>query len=212
MSSPARTWGTVGALAVALAAVTTAVARHWAPLVALDAAAVVAARAALVGHAVLVLVTIAVTDLGSPVTVDAITAVVVVGLLLRRHVRTALYLLLVRLVALGAETALKVGLARPRPDVAPLTTASGFSFPSGHTTGTTALCLSLLVVAVPVLHGLRRGVVVAVGALFPLAVAASRVLLGVHYPSDVAGGLLTGALAALVLTALLPARTKGDAP
>ena len=146
---------------------------------------------------------IAVTDVGSPVAVDVFTAVAVVVLLLRHRLREAVYLVLVRLVALGVETALKNALARPRPDVHPLTTAAGFSFPSGHTTGTTALCVSLLVVLLPVLHRRGRAVAVVAAVALSVAVAASRVLLGVHFPSDVIGGLLAGSLVALTAAALL---------
>jgi undecaprenyl-diphosphatase len=87
-----------------------------------------------------------------------------------------------------------------------LTTAAGFSFPSGHATGTTALCVSLLVLLVPVLHRQGRAVAVAAAVLVSIAVAASRVLLGVHYPSDVAGGLLLGALVAVLLAVMLLSR------
>jgi undecaprenyl-diphosphatase len=199
------TWACIGALAATLAVLTCAVEVGWGPLVAADVRIVLVARTAVAAHASAVVAAIAVTDVGSPVAVDGFTAVAVVVLLLRRRLRDASYVLLVRLVALGAENALKLGLARPRPDVvAPLTTAAGFSFPSGHTTGTTALCASLLVLLVPVLHRRGRAVAVAVAVLMSIAVAASRVLLGVHYPSDVAGGLLTGTLVAVLLAVVLP--------
>jgi membrane-associated phospholipid phosphatase len=202
-SSRPVTWAIVAVLAVALAMVTGAVAAGWAPLEAVDARVVLAADTAMAVRAGAVAATIAVTDVGSPVAVDVFTAVAVVVLLLRRRARDAAYVLLVRLVALGVETALKNGLARPRPDVHPLTTASGFSFPSGHTTGTTALCVSLLVVLYPVLSRRSRAVAVVAAAALSLAVAASRVLLGVHFPSDVVGGLLAGSLVALTAAALL---------
>jgi undecaprenyl-diphosphatase len=202
-------WAVTGALAVSLAVLTCAVGVGWGPLIAVDVRIVLAARAAVAAHAAVVAPAIAVTDAGSPVAVDVVTAVAVVVLLLRRRLGDSSYVLLVRLVALGAETALKHGLARPRPDVVPLTTAAGFSFPSGHATGTTALCASLLVLLVPVLDRQGRAVVVAAAVLVSVAVAASRVLLGVHYPSDVAGGLLLGALVA-VLLAVVPLGRHAD--
>lgn len=198
------TWGIIAALAVALAILTGAVAAGWAPLEAADARVVLAGGAAMAARPGAVTVAIAVTNVGSPVAVDVFTAVAVVVLLLRRRTRDAAYVAVVRVAALGVETALKNAVARPRPDlVPPLTTASGFSFPSGHTTGTTALCVSLLVVLFPVLHRRGRAVAVVGAVALSVAVAASRVLLGVHYPSDVIGGLLAGSLVALMAAALL---------
>jgi undecaprenyl-diphosphatase len=203
------TWAIIAVLAVALAILTGVVAAGWAPLEAADARVVLAADAAMAARAGAVAVVIAVTDVGSPVAVNVFTAVAVVVLLLHHRRREAVYLVLVRLVALGVETALKNALARPRPDVAPLTTAAGFSFPSGHTTGTTALCVSLLVVLYPVLRRRVRAVAVVAAGALSVAVAASRVLLGVHYPSDVVGGLLAGSVVALTAAALLlPSRPE----
>jgi membrane-associated phospholipid phosphatase len=198
-------WAGVCALAAALALLTGMVAAGWAPLVGADVWTILAAHTAVHGRTGAVAALVAVTDLGSPVTVTVLTAVVSAVLLLRRHSREAAYLVIVRVVALGGETALKHLLARPRPDLVPwLTTAEGFSFPSGHTTGTTALCVSLLVVVVPCLQRRGRAVAVVAAVLVSLAVAMSRVLLGVHYPSDVVGGLLAGALAAVLLAVVLP--------
>jgi len=208
-TSRPMTWAIIAVLAVALAILTGVVAAGWAPLEAADARVVLAADAAMAARADAVAIVIAVTDVGSPVAVNVFTAVAVVVLLLRHRRREAVYLVLVRLVALGVETALKNALARPRPDVAPLTTAAGFSFPSGHTTGTTALCVSLLVVLYPVLRRRGRAVAVVAAVALSVAVAASRVLLGVHYPSDVVGGLLAGSVVALTAAALLlPSRPE----
>jgi membrane-associated phospholipid phosphatase len=204
-ASPQPNWAGVCALAAALALLTGMVAAGWAPLVGADVQTILAAHTAVHGRTGAVTALVAVTDLGSPVTVTVLTAVVSAVLLLRRHSREAAYLVIVRVVALGGETALKHVLARPRPDLVPwLTTAEGFSFPSGHTTGTTALCVSLLVVVVPCLQRRGRAVAVVAAVLVSLAVAMSRVLLGVHYPSDVVGGLLAGALAAVLLAVVLP--------
>lgn len=75
--------------------------------------------------------------------------------------------------------------------VAPL---DRYSFPSGHTLH--AVCFTALIyIPLPAL-GL---------ALFPftLSIMASRVILGLHYPSDVAAGALIGILLALLAHHLL---------
>ncbi len=100
-------------------------------------------------------------------------------------------------VALGLYLALKRWTRRPRPFaadarirawVAPL---DEFSFPSGHTLH--AVAFSTVAVAhYPVLGWVL--------APFAALVAASRVVLGLHYPSDVlAASMIGAALAALSL-------------
>ncbi|MBD7918181.1 phosphatase PAP2 family protein [Cellulomonas sp. Sa3CUA2] len=70
--------------------------------------------------------------------------------------------------------------------------APGWSFPSGHAANTTVVAVALTVLVRPLLGPVGRVLVpVAAGALVVLT-AADRVLLGVHYPSDVLAGILLG--------------------
>jgi membrane-associated phospholipid phosphatase len=73
------------------------------------------------------------------------------------------------------------GRVRPALWVSPAPEQS-FSFPSGHTMGSMALAT---VVAVLAWRTRWRWPAVVAGAVFVLAVSASRLYLGVHYPSDV---------------------------
>jgi len=90
--------------------------------------------------------------------------------------------------------ALKTTLGRPRPWlVDPLVQVAGFSFPSGHASGITAL---LTAIALHTLVAARpRWERIAVGAFLValiLGVGWSRMYLGVHYPSDVVAGVCVG--------------------
>jgi len=93
------------------------------------------------------------------------------------------------------ETVLKVAVDRERPDFDRLVPGVGPSFPSGHVMAAMALWGMLpLVVS---LYSRRRDVwwaSVAVAATIIGGIAASRVYLGVHWLSDVVGGLLAGSL------------------
>lgn len=112
----------------------------------------------------------------------------------------SLHLGLTALAALGVYYTLKGLTKRPRPyrqergirlSVAPL---DEFSFPSGHTLQAVAFTL-VAVSWFPVLGWV----------LFPFAalVALSRVVLGLHYPSDVIAAIGLGSLLALVSTWLV---------
>jgi undecaprenyl-diphosphatase len=83
--------------------------------------------------------------------------------------------------------------ARPRPSVEHLQAVTGSSFPSGHATQASAFWLSLVLVlrAMHVAPAALRVAGVLATALV-LAVAWSRVYLGVHYPSDVVAGVMLG--------------------
>jgi undecaprenyl-diphosphatase len=95
---------------------------------------------------------------------------------------------------------LKLLMARPRPaDLTDpdklLAAATSASFPSGHTTSAVYVFGFLILVmlgsnAPPLI---KRGSV-ALLVLLIAAVASSRLFLGVHYPSDILGGALSGGI------------------
>jgi undecaprenyl-diphosphatase len=99
----------------------------------------------------------------------------------------------------GVNAAVKAVVGRSRPEVGSAPTGSGLpvrppsssSFPSGHTLA--AFCTAVVLADSP------AEVVAFTG--FAAAVAASRVYLRAHHPSDVVGGALIGATVGVVARA-----------
>ncbi|HEY5110382.1 MAG TPA: phosphatase PAP2 family protein [Acidimicrobiales bacterium] len=123
------------------------------------------------------------------------------------------------LVALGLAasvvTVLKPLVNRARPPLPlHLVTEGEPSFPSGHSTDSTALLLTigLLVAVVVVRRPLARVVLVGASGLAAVLVGLSRLILGVHWPTDVLAGWTLGAVVGLLVTTVvlaLPATTPG---
>ncbi|GAA3796248.1 phosphatase PAP2 family protein [Cellulomonas soli] len=82
--------------------------------------------------------------------------------------------------------------ARPVLDE-PVAQAPGYSFPSGHAANTAAMTTALVVLVWPVLRSMWLRVLAVVSAVvLMLLTSADRVLLGVHYPTDVIAGTVFG--------------------
>jgi undecaprenyl-diphosphatase len=90
---------------------------------------------------------------------------------------------------------LKTTIHRSRPEyAASFLHGSSYSFPSGHAMGSVIGYgfLAYAVVITSQRRGWQRGIVIGVAAVLALLIGLSRVYLGVHYPSDVAGGWAAG--------------------
>jgi YegS/Rv2252/BmrU family lipid kinase len=98
-------------------------------------------------------------------------------------------------VSVGLElllvTALKHTLDRPRPTAFAELAADGWAYPSGHASGGALTAGALTVLAgLLVRRAWLRTVLVACGVGFALLLGADRLILAVHYPSDVLGSYL----------------------
>jgi len=151
---------------------------------------------------------LAVTALGSWPVLVLLTIGICIGALLARQYRLTATLAIAMLGAPLLTDLLKSIYARDRPRVVPhLETVASASFPSGHSIASVTFftTLALLVAGHTPRRRLRVFLVVyslVIGAL----VAASRMYLGVHFPSDVTGGALVGvawSLSIVVLDRLL---------
>jgi undecaprenyl-diphosphatase len=98
----------------------------------------------------------------------------------------------------------KSWFARERPELAHrLLEVQGYSFPSGHSSGSSALLVGLALVFMPHLTTVTSRIwLLASCCALALLIGFTRAYLGVHYPTDVASGLAFGSAWALLLAAL----------
>src|SRR4051812_6868516 len=179
---------------------------RWDPLIRLDDRVESAAHDDAIEHGVVRTAAKVLTQLGAPVLIQIATAALVVWLLVRAHRRLAGYLAACVGGAYVLSTAGKNLVDRARPVFDdPVSHARGASFPSGHATGSAAFFFALAVILLSVLRHPPRRLLFAMAFGIPLLVAATRVVLGVHYVSDVAAGLLIGWGWAAACTALFTA-------
>ena len=166
---------------------------RWAPLESADHGAATRLNSLIAGHPVAVRIVKAVTWLGSGGVLWTLTGAAAVVLAVRRQWRLTAYLLVVGVGELVLDPVLKALVGRLRPVVAhPIAYGNGDSFPSGHALGSIVCYGALFLVFLPAVRGTWRRVFTAVIVTLIAAIGISRLLLGVHYISDVLGGWTLG--------------------
>ena len=133
------------------------------------------------------------THLGDPVVLTLLGAAVAISLWRRR----ARLLAAGWLLALAGNAVLNPVLKGVFERVRPLhdhglAQATGFSFPSGHSSGAMVAYGMLMYIGLRVLPGRWHAAIAMVAVALVLGIACSRVFLRVHFASDVAAGLLSG--------------------
>lgn len=138
------------------------------------------------------------TAIGSTKGVIAISAITL-GLLLyfRQKALTILFVIVIAGTA-ALNLVLKLFFQRARPDLNRLIEISGYSFPSGHTMMATSLYIILAFILWRNARNSGR-ILYIIGAVFMIGmICISRIYLGVHYPSDVVGGIFSSAFWLLI--------------
>jgi len=143
-----------------------------------------------------------VTRLGDFKTQFAAASLLLALLLATRQWRQAVFACAVTLGSALANGGLKWVFARARPDVL-LQPLTSYSMPSGHSSASFALFMVLAVLAGRGQPVRWRLTWLLLGCIPALAIAMSRVYLGVHWPTDVlAGAMLAFCICAASLTLL----------
>jgi membrane-associated phospholipid phosphatase len=134
-----------------------------------------------------------VTDLAS--TPGAAVIVVLVAAVEWRRLRSRWLVPFLAVAVLGDSlitNAIKHLAGRARPTFDPSAAALGPSFPSGHSSTAAAMFAAIALVATRRRSPRARVLAAAVAVALAVAVASSRVLLDLHWTSDVIGGLAVG--------------------
>lgn len=133
------------------------------------------------------------TSLGDTIVITAVAAACIGWMLWWRAWSLAAGLIAALLIAEAFVYLLKAALQLPRP-VHMYVGADSYSFPSGHATLSATLFGILAWLIVATMPSRRRIVGLAVTGSLVGAIATSRLYLAAHWPSDVAAGLLIGAV------------------
>ena len=133
------------------------------------------------------------TALGDPTVLIGAGIVTAAGLWVAGHRHLPWALAAIVLIGRALSEAQKYWIGRARPELEPhLVVVKTSSFPSGHATSSMVFYTA---VALTLTAGTRwRPPAVAAAVLLSLLIGLSRVMLGVHWPSDVIGGWSFGLL------------------
>ena len=155
------------------------------------------------------------TGLGGVLLRHVFVAAALVALLFLRLRREALVLAGTVMGGWIVNSLIKGLVGRPRPTIVPhLTSAGGQSFPSGHAFNSAVVYIAIgLGFAALSRRREVRWTIIGGAMALSMLIAASRVWLGVHFPSDVIAGWLGGAGWAFAAAALLdrPAKAAAEA-
>lgn len=148
----------------------------------------------------------AISLVGSPTGWWIVLTPVFAWLLYRRRPRLATFLAVTALGSSLLNTFIKATVDRARPHLPEaVATAGGASFPSGHTQAATVGCGILVLVFLPAVRRDLRRWLYGTAALVVALIGFSRIALGVHYVSDVVGGVIIGVAWLLAMTAAFSA-------
>ncbi|PID22264.1 phosphatase PAP2 family protein [Sporosarcina sp. P3] len=135
------------------------------------------------------------TTIGSTTSV-ALLALLTLGVLVWKKHRAQAVLFAIALAGTGIlNQLLKFIFKRERPDFHRLIDIGGYSFPSGHTMMAFSLYTILAyIVWRNLVNSGSRVAIILLAAMMIVMIAVSRIYLGVHFPSDIVGGVLASSV------------------
>ncbi len=116
-------------------------------------------------------------------------------LFITRHKKEAILFFIIVLMGIGMNVILKGIVQRDRPTLDPLLVLHDYSFPSGHSMDSFIFFATIAYFSYHFTKNKKISIIVSVLCFILIfLIGISRIYLGVHYPSDVLGGYIAGAL------------------
>lgn len=145
-----------------------------------------------------------ITFLGDPIVTISIGIVIAIVGFVQSNIRLVLSGMTIW-VTLGLGSILKLlfNRARPLSEYASNMRIDTFSFPSGHTSGSTIAYGLIAYLAWYVLPQPWNIIVAALCVVLIIAIGISRIYLGAHFPTDVVAGWLLGSAALIIIVYIL---------
>ena len=132
----------------------------------------------------------AVSHLASAITLITLT---IAFIIIFKDKKDAKFITLNLILSFIFNRILKIIVARPRPNVLRLSSESGYSFPSGHTMIATAFYGFLIyLIYKKISNKFIKYILITLISLLVICIGISRIYLGVHYTTDVIGGIIIG--------------------
>ena len=147
------------------------------------------------------------TQIGEVISMIILSLIMIVILMLYKLKIHTLFLVISMLTSSIMIPVMKNAFDRERPSLLRLIDISGFSFPSGHATGSSIFFGSLMTIINKTSLN-NKGILYALCAFFVLMISSSRVYLGVHYPTDVIAGITIGTAVVMGTSYLLHNKFK----
>lgn len=177
----------------------------WSPLHDLDERVTDALHSWALGHPHWTAANLWLTNIFDPNPLRVAALGLVIWLLRRRARRLALWVVTTMAVGGLLGVLLKLLVGRHRPDLLePVARAAGFSFPSGHALNAALTAGVFVLVLLPVARGAKRWVLWGAAVAVTVLTGLSRIVLGVHWTSDVVAGWLLGIAVVTATAAAFP--------
>lgn len=125
----------------------------------------------------------------------AVSTIILIFFTWKKHKSESVLFLIMLLFGALLNLLLKDIFQRPRPTIDPLLTLTSYSFPSGHAMNSFVFYATVSYFIYHFTKNLKLSFAAAfLSTLLIFLIGISRIYLGVHYPSDVIAGYLTGLL------------------